>query len=53
MPRPKGALNKKGKQSQEERKAKRKASSKFHSAESRQNDYAQKKVKRREKKLQS
>ena len=53
MPRPKGALNKKGKQSQEERKAKRKTSSKFHSAESRQNDYAQKKVKRREKKLQS
>jgi len=52
MPCPKGAWNKKGKQSAEERKAKRKASSTAHSAESRQKDYAKKKMDRREKKLE-
>jgi len=52
MPRPIGSVNKKGKQSLEERKARRKASKKTNSAESRQKEYAQRKVDRREKKIQ-
>jgi hypothetical protein len=49
MPRPKGAENKKGKQTVEERKAKRKASKKANSVESRKREYAQRKVDRLEK----
>ena len=49
MPRTIGSLNKKGKQSAEERKANRKASKKANSAQSRQNENAKRKVQRREK----
>jgi hypothetical protein len=51
MPRSKGSLNKKGKQSVEERKAKRREKSKPKTAESRSKEYAQLKLKRREKKI--
>jgi len=51
MPRPKGALNKKGKQSGEERKAQRRATSQNHSEESRQRDYAKRKIDRMNEKL--
>ena len=48
MPRTVGSVNKKGKQSLDERKARRKASKKANSAESRQKEYAQRKVNRQE-----
>ena len=51
MPRPKGSLNKKGEQSVEERKAKRRKTSTAKSAESRIREYAKLKVQRRENKL--
>ena len=46
MPRPKGSLNKKGKQSADERKANRKASKKANSIESRQKEFAKRKIDR-------
>ena len=52
MPRPKGSLNKKGKQSAEERKAIRKASKKQNSVESRQKEYAKRKIERRAKQIE-
>ena len=52
MPRPLGSLNKKGRQSTEERKAKRKASKKANSAESRQREYAKRNLERREKQIE-
>ena len=51
MPRPKGSLNKKKKQSVEERKANRKASKKANSVQSRQAEYAKRKLDRKEKKI--
>ena len=53
MPRPKGSLNKKGKQSLEERKAKRKASKKPTSVESRQKEDAKRMLERREKRIEA
>jgi len=51
MPRPKGALNRKGKQSEEERKINKRATSQPASLEARHREYAQRKVVRREKQL--
>ena len=51
MPRSRGSLNKKGKQSAEERIAKRRACPKSHCAESRAREYAQRKLVRRNKQL--
>ena len=53
MTRPRGSLNKKGRQSAEERKAKRKASKKTNSVESRQKEYAKRNVERRQKKIEA
>ena len=52
MPRPKGSLNNKGKQTLEERKAIRKASRKATSVENRKKEYAKRKVGRREKRIE-
>ena len=52
MPRPKGSLNKKGKQSADERKANRKASTKANTIESRQKEFAKRKIDRRAKQIQ-
>jgi len=52
MPRTKGSLNKKGKQSLEERKANRKASRKPTSAQYRQTENEKRKIARREKKIE-
>jgi len=51
MPRPQGSLNKKGKQSVEERKARRNETRKATSAECRSREYAKKKVERRQQKI--
>ena len=51
MPRSKGSLNKKGKQSVEERTVKRRETSSPKTAESRSQEYAQLKLKRRENKI--
>ena len=51
MPRPKGSLNVKGKQSEEERKINKRASSQPPSIEARQREYAKRKVSRRENKI--
>jgi hypothetical protein len=53
MPRPIGSLNKKGKQSLEERKAKRKASKKATSVESRHKQDAKRMLERRQKKIEA
>ena len=52
MPRTKGSVNKKGKQTLDERKEKRRASKKPNSLESRQKEYAKRKVDRREKQIE-
>ena len=52
MPRTKGSLNKKGKQSEEERILNRRAAKKNLSVEKRQKEYDQRKVARREKKIE-